>query len=126
MATMAFTVTAAAAVNAFPAIGQVASAAIMGGAAILGGIMDSQLIMPVIMRPPTIESGRIRDFNFHAANEGNPVHKCYGPGMRVPGTIIYLSDLQEVVRGESTKGMGQRIEKYIYYCDMQGQRDNIP
>ena len=119
MATLALTVAAAAVAGPGGlGLGTVATAALMSGAAIAGSIYDSQILMPALMKPPPIESGRIHDFNFSVANEGGPVHKCYGSGVRVPGTVLYLSDLQEIVRAESAKGMGQKVKNYTYHCDV--------
>ena len=120
MATLLLTVGAATIVGTKSlGIGAALGAAIMSGAAIAGSIYDSQILMPALMKPPPIESGRIHDFNFHVANEGGPIHKCYGPAVRVPGTILYLSELIELVRNESAKGMNaQKVENYTYYCDV--------
>lgn len=102
----------------------------VGGAigSALGSYIDQAFIFPAIFGGPediNIEGRKLDDLNLQTATEGAPIPKVYGPGNRLAGNVIWVSDLIEVktVEEEEVGGKGgdsQTVTQstYSYYVDI--------
>jgi len=77
----------------------------IGGAigAAIGSWIDSQFLFPLIFGRDdrSIIGPRLDDLKLQLASEGSPINLCIGPENRVSGTVIWMTDLIEVVWGGS-------------------------
>lgn len=111
---------------AFPGIGGV-----IGG--LIGGFIDNSLIFPAIFGQPTIEGQRIDGLSIQSGSEGSPLHFSLGRRTRVAGTVIWISDIEEVVTEQSAGGKGGTggsANSYSYFVSVaiavnEGEIDDI-
>src|SRR5690606_10508308 len=72
--------------------------------AAVGSLIDAYFLFPLLTPSQKIDSPKIADIGVQSASEGSPVMKMYGPGNRVSGTLIWLSDIQRVSSSTTTGG----------------------
>lgn len=104
------------------------SAAAIGGAVggLFGSFIDSQFIFPALFGQNTSFTGpRVDDLSVQTASEGSPIRVPYGKHNRFAGTVIWVSDLIEVVTTDEQDvggkgGGGGTISQttYNYYVDI--------
>lgn len=71
-----------------------ATASIIGTG--LGGFADAAFLLPSIMPgAPDQEGPRIKSIDVPEVSEGGIIPRCYGGSVRIPGTIIWMSNLNE-------------------------------
>jgi hypothetical protein len=102
--------------------GAIAVKVALAAGAIGGGIIDSYYVMPSLFPKPDTAPGRLTEFDLGSQTEGASINYCLGPGYRVPGTIIWVSDIREyAIRssgGGKGGGGGSTITEYRYECDV--------
>lgn len=104
------------------------TSAAIGGAVggLFGSFIDSQFLFPAIFGQKTSFSGpRVDDLSVQTASEGSPIRITYGKHNRFAGTVIWSSDLIEVVTTDEQDtggkgGGGSTVTQttYNYYVDI--------
>lgn len=81
--------------------------------------LDSRYVFPALF-PSTDEPPRLGDFQLQSAKEGTPIFFCLGPENRIPGMLIWGSELIEEKRDIEAggKGGGQSVTEYVYFVDL--------
>ncbi|MBX3380098.1 MAG: phage tail protein [Phycisphaeraceae bacterium] len=90
----------------------------------LGGFLDSTIIMPMLFgKGDPVQGPRLGDLSIQTASDGSPVKHCYGPQVRIAGTIIWVPDLieEEVNQdggggGKGGGGGGVTTSTFRYYA----------
>ena len=85
------------------------------GAAI-GGYIDSALTFPLLFQPEG-QTQDVGNFTLTIADEGVPIVRAYGRAVRVPATLLYVSDQRP---RDSTTGGGKRgeITRRSWFVDL--------
>ncbi len=115
LATLAFAFIAGPAGFAFGPVGT----ALMTG---LGAVLDSTVVFPQLFGPEPVVGPRLGDLNLAASGEGSPVYRMYGPNVRVPGTLLWMSPIKEIISEEDVDGKGGtggESLKYQYFASAQ-------
>lgn len=97
--------------------------------ATVGSYIDNAFLFPLIFpedEPEPMYGSRVGSLQVQTASEGTGVKYCLGPGIRISGTVIWVSTLIEVANetpGESVgKGGGGTTSpstvNYYYYVDV--------
>lgn len=89
-----------------PGVGGVVGAAI-------GGYIDNTFLFP----PPDTKGPRLDDLKLQSGSEGSPVNFVIGTA-RVPGTVVWKSDLIESEHEVGGKGGGPTQTTYSYSVDV--------
>lgn len=104
------------------AVGGGIPGAIVGGA--LGGVgayIDSQYLYPSITAGKTVIYGRLKEMELGQATEGSPIHRCFGPQCRIPGTPLWMAEPNFIPRRSGSaggKGGEEAILSYRYYASV--------
>lgn len=124
MATLALALGAAALSSGLGVTSVVVGGLITGIGTALGSYIDNAFILPALQPEQDIEGPRITELRLTFADEGSPHTYGLGEGVRTPCTIIWTSELQEVVIDEDAGGGkgggkgGGSILSYEYYLDL--------
>lgn len=95
----------------------------IGGA--IGAYIDNVYLFPALFPPEDIKGPRLGELQLQAVDEGSPIFRCYGPEIKVPGTLLWVGDIIEVKREEEVGGKGgggggsgQKVINYEYFIDV--------
>lgn len=78
----------------------------VGGAigALVGGYIDQNFLLPALFPSQTIEGPRVNELKIQSSDEGAYANFLIGGQARVAGTIIWVSDISEVITEEEHGG----------------------
>lgn len=101
----------------------VVQAVVVAGAAAAGAYLDDQVVYPALglkQDVQNVEGPRIDDIGFQTASWGSPMRHVQGPGTRVAGTVIWMSELKEVrsTTSDRGKGGGGVATTFSYFVDI--------
>ena len=88
----------------------------IGGA--IGSFIDQSLVFPGLFPPDDVIGPRLDSLKLQYQEEGSPVNMILGKQVRVQGTVLWISDLIEVVSDSGGKKTGGVRTGYDYFVDI--------